>query len=143
MARITPPVWKADDGSEQVTKLPSVTLLSTRIIPRANFAGVEVRYLLRSSRLQFKGFKSDPPITVGEKAVSTPAPSPVSREPRVLVDRYDGMATTTPIERGLELELSGEEKPFTATVEIAVFDRRDNGELTNRGDDSVQISFNL
>ena len=142
MARITPPVWKADDGSEQVTKLPSVTLLATRIIPRANFAGVEVRYLLRSSRVQFKGSNTDPPITAGEKAVSSPAPVPVSREPRVLVDRYD-VTTPTPIERGLELELSGEEKPFTATVEIAVFDRRDNGELTNRGDDSVQISFNL
>lgn len=143
MARITPPVWKAEDGSEQVTSLPSVTLLSTRIIPRANFAGVEVHYLLRSSRVRFSRATSNPPITNGEKAVSTPAPLPVSREPRVLIDRYVGMTTQTAIERGLELELSGAEKPSVATIEIAVFDRRANGELTNRGDDSVQISFSL
>jgi hypothetical protein len=126
-----------------VTKLPSVTRLSTRIIPRANFVGVEVRYLLRSSRVQFKGSTASPPLTAGEKAVSKPAPAPVSREARVLVDRYDGVTAPTPIERGLELELSGDEKPFTATVEIAVFDRRADGALANRGDDSVQISFNL
>ena len=72
-----------------------------------------------------------------------PTLTPIRREQRVIEDRYPDVTTATDVTRAIELELSGSEKPAMASLDISVFDVSASGELKNRDDDTVSISFNV
>jgi hypothetical protein len=146
MAQLSPPEWKTEDGADQVTTLPCMTLVTFKVTPRSTMKGFHVRYRLHSTRVELTPTAASPPISPTEAEACIPGMpplTPIRREPRVIEDRYPDVTTATDVTRAIELELSGSEKPAMASLDISVFDVSASGELKNRDDDTVSISFNV
>lgn len=146
MAQLSPPEWKTADGGEQVTSLPSVTVVSFKVRPRASARGFHVRYRLHSARVEFRPTADDPQIQADEVAETDPGLpplEPVRRQLRVIEDSYPAVTTPTDVTRGLALELSGADLPAMASLDITVSDITPSGDLANPDADTVAISFNL
>lgn len=137
MATLTPPKWTPNP----VTTLPQETTVEFVVTPD-NETGVQIRYRISSPRLRFRPAGSAM-IRPEEAARSDPAPTPVSRTDRVVIDEYPDQSGATGITRALSIERVGSEDPGIATIVVTASDLDDNREPTNASEDRKTIAFVL
>lgn len=140
MARVSEPDW----SPSPITLLPQLTSVTYVATRRTAATGIEVRYRLVGPEVRFRS--SGTLFPPSEAAGSAPAPTPVLREERLIVDRFDaGDEVRQEIRRDIEIERTGAGVPALAALEVTVSDLGiPNGEcastLCRKG---AMVSFDL
>jgi len=139
MATLTRPEWVPNP----VTTLPFHTEVTCFATPRSSASGLQIEYRLSSPRLKFKPVGTNPFLPPVEAQGSSPVPTPVRRDERVIVDHLTSVRSQTEIVRVLGIDQAGSEKPGIATLQVTVWDLDSSGSAANPMSKTSTISFQV